>query len=164
MKHITLKIGGMTCSACSNSLEKFLKKQPGIIDATVNLVLACASITYEDNLKVQDINNFIKRSGFEPLGLFKLDDETKTFKVKYILLISYSILSIIFLYISMGHMFGLPLFKFIDMNINPKNYAICLFILTIPYLLYGLNIFKAGIKNIFYLSPNMDTLVTIGVI
>ena len=27
MKHITLKIGGMTCSACSNSLEKFLKKQ-----------------------------------------------------------------------------------------------------------------------------------------
>lgn len=163
MKHITLKIGGMTCSACSNSLEKFLKKQPGIIDATVNLVLACASITYEDNLKVQDINNFIKRSGFEPLGLFKLDDETKTFKVKYILLISYSILSIIFLYISMGHMFGLPLFKFIDMNINPKNYAICLFILTIPYLLYGLNIFKAGIKNIFYLSPNMDTLVTIGV-
>ena len=82
MKHITLKIGGMTCSACSNSLEKFLKKQPGIIDATVNLVLACADITYEDDLKIQDLNNYVKRSGFEPLGTFKLDDENKSFKSK----------------------------------------------------------------------------------
>ena len=163
MKHITLKIGGMTCSACSNSLEKFLKKQPGIIDATVNLVLACADITYEDDLKIQDLNNYVKRSGFEPLGTFKLDDENKSFKSKYLFLIIYSILSVIFLYISMGHMFGLPVFSFIDMNLHPKNYAICLFILTIPYLIYGFNIFKAGIKNIFYLSPNMDTLVTIGV-
>ena len=163
MKHITLKIGGMTCSACSNSLEKFFKKQPGIIDATVNLVLACADITYEDDLKIQDLNNYVKRSGFEPLGTFKLDDENKSFKSKYLFLIIYSILSVIFLYISMGHMFGLPVFSFIDMNLHPKNYAICLFILTIPYLIYGFNIFKAGIKNIFYLSPNMDTLVTIGV-
>ena len=28
---------------------------------------------------------------------------------------------------------------------------------------FFLNEFKTGIKNIFYLNPNMDTLVTIGV-
>ena len=33
-----------------NTNEKYLKKQPGIIDANVNLVLAQALITYEDNL------------------------------------------------------------------------------------------------------------------
>ena len=31
MKKIILSIDGMTCSACSNGLEKYLKKQSGII-------------------------------------------------------------------------------------------------------------------------------------
>ena len=31
MKKIVLKIGGMSCSACSNGLEKYLNKQKGII-------------------------------------------------------------------------------------------------------------------------------------
>ena len=163
MKHITLKVGGMTCSACSNSLEKYLKKQTGIIEANVNLVLACVSITYDDDLKTQTLNEYIKRSGFTPLGLYKLDEDNKKTKNKFIIFTIFTILSIIFMYISMGHMLGLPLFSIINMHTNPKNYAICLLILSIPYLFYGLSIFKTGIKNIFYLSPNMDTLVTIGV-
>ena len=40
MKKIVLKIGGMTCSACSSGLEKYLNKQEGITSATVNLVLS----------------------------------------------------------------------------------------------------------------------------
>ena len=36
MKKIVLNIEGMTCSACSNGLEKYLKKQDGVIDASVN--------------------------------------------------------------------------------------------------------------------------------
>ena len=39
MKKIILKIEGMTCSACSSSLEKYLLKQKGIDDALVNLVI-----------------------------------------------------------------------------------------------------------------------------
>ena len=37
MKKIILSIDGMTCSACSNGLEKYLNKQDGIEKATVNL-------------------------------------------------------------------------------------------------------------------------------
>ena len=36
MKKIILKVGGMSCSACSNHVEKYLKKQDGIIDVSVN--------------------------------------------------------------------------------------------------------------------------------
>ena len=46
MKKIILSIEGMTCSACSNGLEKYLNKQDGILNATVNLVMANASIEY----------------------------------------------------------------------------------------------------------------------
>ena len=44
MKKIILKIGGMTCSACSNGLEKYLNKQDGVISASVNLVMATAQV------------------------------------------------------------------------------------------------------------------------
>ncbi|MBD9085477.1 copper-translocating P-type ATPase, partial [bacterium] len=42
-------------------------------------------------------------------------------------------------------------------------YSVCLFLLTIPYLIYGFDIFKNGYKNIIHKTPNMDTLVSIGV-
>ena len=55
MKKIILKIEGMTCSACSSSLEKYLLKQEGINDALVNLVMSSASISYEDNITEDDL-------------------------------------------------------------------------------------------------------------
>ena len=39
MKKVLLKIDGMTCSACSSGLEKFLNKQDGIETASVNLIM-----------------------------------------------------------------------------------------------------------------------------
>lgn len=162
MKKITLRIGGMSCSACSNGLEKHLKKQNGIIDASVNLVMQNAYIEYDDNISMDDLTKFINRAGFENLGIYKFKSENENNK-KTLLLIIYGILSIIYLYISMGHMIKLPVPNIINMETNPKGFGICLFILTIPYLILGFNIFKTGIKNIFYLNPNMDTLVTMGV-
>ena len=52
MKKVVLSIEGMTCSACSNGLEKYLNKQNGIINATVNLVMANATIDYDDNNEI----------------------------------------------------------------------------------------------------------------
>ena len=49
MKKVLLKIEGMTCSACSSGLEKYLNKQDGIIAASVNLIMNNASIEYDDN-------------------------------------------------------------------------------------------------------------------
>ena len=59
MKKIILKIDGMSCSACANHVEKYLSKQKGIIDVSVNLVMGQALIYYEDNLNIADIFNFI---------------------------------------------------------------------------------------------------------
>ena len=39
MKNIILRIDGMSCSACSNGLEKYLNSKHGI-KASVNLVMA----------------------------------------------------------------------------------------------------------------------------
>ena len=88
MKKIVLKIGGMTCSACSSGLEKYLNKQKGIISANVNLVLSTASIEYED-IKINEIEKYVKEAGFNSLGEFKgvMDSETnKSDTIKLILM------------------------------------------------------------------------------
>ena len=72
MKKITLAIDGMTCSACSNGLEKYLNKQEGINNASVNLVMANASIEYNENiLDIPKLEEFVKQAGFKSLGEFK---------------------------------------------------------------------------------------------
>ena len=72
MKKIILSIDGMTCSACSNGLEKYLNKQNGIINASVNLVMANATVDYDENILDQEkIEKYVKQAGFTSLGIFK---------------------------------------------------------------------------------------------
>ncbi|OZM57533.1 heavy metal translocating P-type ATPase [Lottiidibacillus patelloidae] len=63
-KQITLDITGMTCAACSTRIEKVLNKQDGI-DATVNLPLEKATISFEDEkFSEQEIINKIEKIGY----------------------------------------------------------------------------------------------------
>ncbi len=165
MKKIILSIDGMTCSACSNGLEKYLNKQNGISSASVNLVMANALVEYDEQiLNKEKIEQFVKEAGFKSLGLYKEEALEKKRKNRKVLFIIFSILAVILLYVSMGHMIGLPTAKILDMHENPKVYTTTLLILTIPFLIYGFDILKNGIKNLIHKSPNMDTLVGIGVI
>lgn len=145
MKKILLKIEGMTCSACSNGLEKYLNKQEGILNASINLVMANALIEYdEEKLNIKQIENFIKKGGFKSLGIYNNQEENKPNQEKTKLII-FAILSIILMYISMGHMANLPLPEIWNMHTNPIIYTITLFALTIPFILYGFDILKKRI-------------------
>lgn len=160
MKKIVLNIEGMTCSACSNGLEKYLNKQEGVISASVNLVMATALIEYEDNLSVKDLNRFVKEAGFKSLGEKK--EEKKSNELGK--LIIFAILGIILMYISMGQMINLPTPKILNMMESPRVYAITLMVLSLLFIFYGFDIIKNGIKNIIHKMPNMDSLVGVGVI
>ena len=160
MKKVVLNIEGMTCSACSNGLEKYLNKQEGVISASGNLGMATALIEYEDNLSIKDLNRFVKEAGFKSLGEKK--EEKKSNELTK--LIIFSILGIILMYISMGQMINLPTPKILNMMESPRVYAITLMILSLLFIFYGFDIIKNGIKNIVHKMPNMDSLVGVGVI
>ena len=165
MKKIILSIDGMTCSACSNGLEKYLNKQNGIINANVNLVMANATVDYDEKILDQEkIEKYVKQAGFVSNGIFKeikIEKKTRTEKIKFII---FSVLAIILMYISMGQMTHLPILEIFDMHKNPKIYLETLLFLTILFLIYGYDILKNGYKNLIHKVPNMDTLVSIGVI
>ena len=165
MKTIILSIVGMSCSACSNGIEKYLNKQNGIFDAKVNLVMANATITYDEKiLDIPKIEKYIEKSGYKSLGIFKNFNIEKKKKNEKLLFIIFTILAIILMYISMGHMINLPLPKILEPHKSSKIYSTTLLILTIPFLIYGFDILKSGYNNLIHKMPNMDTLVSIGVI
>ena len=160
---VVLKIEGMSCSACSNSLEKYLNKQEKIKSASVNLVLGQALIEYDESLSIDDLNNFVKEAGFKSLGEYDSKKENnKNKKSKKILLPT--IILLVMLYITLSQMLPLPNFSFISMKNHPINYGVTLFIFSIIFMVYGKDVIKNGIHNLIHKSPNMNTLVTTGVL
>ena len=165
MKKVLLKIDGMTCSACSSGLEKYLNKQDGIVQASVNLIMNNANIEYDDTkLTLEQVEKFVEKAGFESLGIDNFERQEKKKSNQKYALIALTIISIIILYISMAQMVGLPALPYLSMMEHPLNYAICLFILTTICITFGWDIIKNGYKNLIHKTPNMDTLVMVGVL
>jgi P-type Cu+ transporter len=58
MDTITLKLHGMNCAACANSVENAIRSVPGVSQSTVNFGIAQATVTYDphqtDLTKIQD--------------------------------------------------------------------------------------------------------------
>lgn len=162
MKKVILKIGGMSCSACQNRVEKYLNKQDGV-SASVNLVMANALIEYdEEKIKISDLERFIEESGYKSLGIFNEIKEEKDNTKQYLSILAFIV--IILMYISMSHMLKLPSISFLNIDKYPVNYGISLLLLTVPFIIFGFDIIKSGITKLIHKSPNMDTLVTLGVL
>lgn len=165
MKKVLLKIDGMTCSACSSGLEKYLNKQDGIKQANVNLVMNNANIEYdEQKLTLEQVEKFIEKAGFTSLGIDTFEKESNKKGTEKYKLIAITIISLVILYISMAHMVGLPSIPFLNMMHHSVNYAIALLVLTVIVIILGRDILKNGYKNLIHKTPNMDTLVMIGVL
>lgn len=165
MKKVLLKIDGMTCSACSSGLEKYLNKQDGVINATVNLVMNNASVEYDEKkLDIPQIEKFIQKAGFESLGIDNFQKEEKKKSKDMYKLIGFTIIAILTLYIAMGHMIGLPEVPFLSMHDNTINYTVTLLVLSLISIILGWDILKNGYKNLIHKTPNMDTLVGLGVL
>ena len=166
LKSYNLKVEGMTCSACANRVERVTKKADGVMSSSVNFATEKLNITFdEDKINIYKIKEIVQKSGYNLVIDEKKDIAEKKIP-EYKKLWYRFILSIIFtvplLIVSMGHMVGMHLPEIIDPMMNPMNFAITQLILTIPVMLFGYRFYIIGFKNLFKLSPNMDSLIAIG--
>jgi len=46
-KRIVIPVTGMTCAACQGRVQRTLSKMPGVVDASVNLMMANATVSYD---------------------------------------------------------------------------------------------------------------------
>ncbi len=62
-----LKIEGMHCAGCVNSVQQSLESLDGVEEANVNLANESAKVTYTGNLTVDDFAGAVERAGYELL-------------------------------------------------------------------------------------------------
>ncbi len=66
---LTVAVGGISCAACVNRIEKALKAMQGVSEARVNLATEKATIQYQPSLVGKsDIRKAIEESGYQVLG------------------------------------------------------------------------------------------------
>lgn len=168
MKLHNFKVEGMTCSACANRVERVTKKLSGVESSSVNFATEKLTIVMnEDEVSYGDVKAAVEKAGYKLIreeekvdeGKEKKKDEAHTLLMRFIWSLVFAIPLLI---ISMGHMVGMPLPAVLDPMISPLNFALVQLVLTVPVMLIGYKFYKIGIKNLFRLSPNMDSLIAIG--
>ena len=165
LKTYTFKVEGMSCSACANRIEKVTKKLDGVDSSVVNFATEKLTIKIdEDIIGYPQIKSIVNKTGYKLIKEENKEINNKKLDEKRFLLIRFIVslaFSLPLLIITMGHMVGMPLPHIIDPMINPLNFAIIQVILTLPVMLIGYKFYTVGIKNLFKLSPNMDSLIAI---
>ena len=165
LKTYTFKVDGMTCSACSNRVERVTGKLPGVQSSVVNFATEKLTVNInEDEVGYGEIKAVVEKAGYKLIKEEEQGTVEKKLEESQILLIRF-IVSLIFtiplLIITMGHMLGMPLPHIIDSMMNPLNFALIQVVLTLPVMIMGYKFYHIGIKNLFKLSPNMDSLIAI---
>ena len=159
MKKVSWQITGMSCAACSARIEKVLNRTAGIEQATVNLTAAKAYISYDPKIIDEDaICRRIEQLGF---GVQKQQAEREaSFRFRDFILAA--VLTLLLMYVAMGHMLGLPLPEAVSRHHAPLAFGLLQLALTLPVLYIGRRFYIKGWPLLLRRAPNMDSLIALG--
>ncbi len=144
----TYEVKGMTCVICKGNVEKALKNTYGVSDCKVNLLENEALVTFDESKTDEKaLAKAVSDAGYE-LVLHKNNGPDYAM----IRMIVSVVLVLFLMYFSMGHMFGIHV---------PEYGKYVQFVLCTVVMLLNLHYYKSGLRALFHLSPNMDSLVSL---
>ncbi len=167
------KITGMSCAACASHIEKAVNALPGMEKAEVNLLGNSMTARFDPAaLSPQDIAAAVDKAGYgaqplqaggkaSPAPAADVTAKAEIRGMKTRLIGSFAFL-LPLLYVSMGHMVGLPLPGFLLGVENSLSFALTQFLLTLPIVLLNHKYFTGGFKALKNRAPNMDSLIALG--
>lgn len=169
-------VTGMTCSACSSRVEKCVSKLEGIENVSVNLLTNSMQVEYNDIvLSESQIIDAVVKAGYGAspkqehvqtvaAGKAKVMEnpmEKQIQNMKFRLIVSFVFL-VPLMYVSMGHMVGLPLPGFLTGIENAVSFAFTQLLLCLPIIYVNRKYYIKGFQTLAHLAPNMDSLIAIG--
>ena len=168
------RVTGMTCAACSAAVERAVKKVPGVQKAEVNLLDGSMVAEYdEEKTNAQSIIRAVEQAGYgaslpsakasaaAPAEDPQKAQQAELHSMKVRLAVSFAFL-IPLMWVSMGHMMGLPLPAFLSGMEGAIPFALTQLLLTLPILYVNRKYYQVGYKTLLHGSPNMDSLIAIG--
>lgn len=168
----TLKLEGMSCAACAKTIEKVTGRLNGVVEANVNFATEKLTVSFDSSLvRTSDIKKAIEKAGYKAIeeeSNVDADKEKKEKEMKSLwnrFLIS-AIFGAPLLIIAMVPMLTARLNIMLPDIINPmlhmKVYALLELALVLPIMYTGRKYFIVGFRSLLRLSPNMDSLISIG--
>lgn len=159
-EEVTLKIGGMSCASCAQSIEKALKNTEGVLEANVNFATEKATVSFDpERVNLERLKEVIESTGYQVLSEEEKgvdEEEKKIQEAKKKMLFSW--------------LFTLPIIawmipEMITQTAFPSRfiYNVGLLLLATPILFWlGKNTYSSAGKAILHRSANMDVLIMIG--
>ncbi len=165
------RVTGMTCTACSAHVEKAVRAVFGVKQADVSLMMNSMTVSFEDTqTSVGQIQAAVSKAGYgateegaaaarQQTGGNPLEQQQIEMKKR----LKWSIVFLVpLMYLSMGHMIGLPLpAVFIGLQ-NAITFSLTQFLLCLPIVYLNRAFFINGFKTLWHRAPNMDALIAVG--
>ena len=165
------EITGMSCAACASHVEKAVSAVPGVAGVAVSLLTNSMQVDYtpdaDPDTTARRICNAVEAAGYgASLATAESEnaelEDTETPKLKKRLIASLCFL-VPLMYVSMGHMIGLPLPSFMEGHgSGAMVFALVQLALTLPVCWINRAFFISGWKGIKSCAPGMDALVSMG--
>lgn len=160
------EVTGMSCAACSAHVEKAVAAVPGVSSVAVSLLTNSMQVEYEADPVPEAVIAAVEAAGYGASVAQEADadalEDTETPKMRRRLILSLCFL-VPLMYLSMGHMIGLPLPPFLEGDdAGAVVYGILQLALTLPVCWINRAFFISGWKGVRSLAPGMDTLVAMG--
>ncbi len=144
----SLKIGGMTCTGCANTIKNALERE-GAMQVSVDFSMGEAVFQKPENIPLERFIKVIEKSGYivkdeDEKNVHRHDQKVKTYFVLSSLLTVPLLLSMV-----------------VDWHLLHNPVLQCL--LATPVVLLGIIQFgKGAVQSILHKSPNMDVLILTG--
>lgn len=151
-------VTGMTCAACSARVEKAVSSLENVSSCSVNLLTNSMSVdgTATENEIISAVINVGYGAQKADSPSTKSSEKSAYDKTLKRLIVS-AVLLVILMYFSMGRMIGLPFSTALE-----SFSAYFQLILSLSVMIINRRFFINGFKGFLHLSPNMDTLISLG--
>ncbi len=159
----TLKLGGMTCASCAQTIERALSRVPGVQQAAVNLATEVGTVTYDGSLVDLDLlKKAVEETGYQVLEQqeqaedLKDEDERKMTESRRRMLLAWAFTAPIILWM-LVEMIGGVVWP------NRTVFDLGMMVLALPVLIWtGWPTLRSAFKAVLHGSANMDVLIAMG--
>jgi len=159
-REVTLRIGGMVCATCVQTIEAALRALPGVISANVNLGTEKAYVTYNPSVSaIPDMKKAIEDAGYQYLGIAgEVSEEAEKIARE-------KDLHDKFLRFTIGFAVSIPLMlaMWVPLPLSMQTLAYVMFVISTPVFFYvAYPIFRAASMALRNRSLNMDVMYAMG--
>jgi P-type Cu+ transporter len=160
-KEVVIKVGGMVCATCVQTIEFALRALPGVVSASVNLATEKAYVTYNPSVSgLEDMKSAIEDAGYQYLGL--ADDVSGDTEKKA----REKDLHDKFVRFSIGFAVSIPLLiaSFVVPMMYLQTMAYVMFLIATPVFIFiSYPIFRAARMALRNRTLNMDVMYAMGI-